>query len=126
MTSHAQAGILQPVPVAGRHLLFGLAQPAQLRSAWAAFLPLVDGDAAVVGLGLELVRALGGTVAGLREFPALAVQGSGTPIPATPAALWVWQRGADRGDLTLAGRRIAQALSPALALQQVVETFQYG
>ena len=125
MISSAQTGILQPVPAAGRHLFFGLDRPAQLPSAWAAFLPLVDGDAVVVGLGAQLVRALGKTVSGLREFPALAVQGSGVPIPATPAALWVWQRGTDRGDLTLAGRRIVQALAPAFALQQVVETFQY-
>ena len=133
MTSlNAQPGILQPVPAAGRHLLFTLAQPiqsvqpAQARAALAAFAPLADGDAVVTGLGPQLIRALGQAVPGLREFPALTVAGSSVDVPATPAALWVWLRGADRGDFVLATRRIARALAPACALERVVDTFQHG
>jgi len=123
---NAQPGILQPVPAAGRHLLFTLTQPAQARAVLAAFAPLADGDAVVAGLGPQLVRALGQTVPGLREFSALTVAGTGARVPATPAALWVWLRGADRGDFVLATRRIARALAPACALERVVDTFQYG
>ncbi|MDR2991709.1 MAG: Dyp-type peroxidase, partial [Burkholderiaceae bacterium] len=126
MTLNAQPGILQPVPAAGRHLWFTLVQPAQARAALTAFAPLVDGDAAVAGLALPLVRALGGTVPGLRAFPALAVVGSGVPIPSTPAALWVWLRGTDCGAFVHATRRIVQTLAPALTLARVVDTFDYG
>ncbi|MCL2887607.1 MAG: Dyp-type peroxidase [Betaproteobacteria bacterium] len=122
---NAQPGILQPVPAAGRHLLFTLTQPAQARAALAAFAPLVDGDTVVAGLGPQLVRALGQAVPGLREFPALTVAGSRVRVPATPTALWVWLRGADRGDFVLATRRIVQALASACALERVVDTFQY-
>jgi putative iron-dependent peroxidase len=87
---------------------------------------LVDGDAAVVGLGPQLVRVVGAAVPGLRELPALAVAGSGAQIPSTPAALWVWLRGSDCGDLVWAARRIERALAPACALERVVDTFRYG
>jgi len=125
MPHQAQPGILQPLPAAGRHLWFALAQPAQARAALAAFAPLADGGAVVAGLGPELVRALGGAVPGLRPFPALTVAGSHVPIAATPAALWVWLRGEDRGDLVHATRRIGQALAPAFVLARTLDTFQY-
>jgi putative iron-dependent peroxidase len=126
MPLDAQPGILQPVPAAGRHLWFALVQPAQARAALTAFTPLIGGDAAVVGLGLPLVQALGATMPGLREFPALTVASSDVLIPSTPAALWVWLRRADRGSFVHATRRIAQALAPALTLARVVDTFDYG
>jgi putative iron-dependent peroxidase len=126
MTFHAQPGILQPVPATGRHLFFSLLKPAGARTALAAFAPLADGDAAVVGLGSQLVQAMSRPVPGLREFPALAVAGSGVPVPATPAALWVWLRGADHGDVVLAARRIERALAPVFALDRVVDTFLHG
>jgi putative iron-dependent peroxidase len=107
-------------------LFFALTEPAQARAVLTALAPLVDGDAAALGLGSQLVCALGQTVPGLREFPALTVAGLGLPVPSTPMALWVWLRGADRGQLTLAARRIGQVLAPAFALDRVVDTFQYG
>jgi putative iron-dependent peroxidase len=127
LPASAQAGILQPPPAAGRSLMFTLAQPAQARAALAALAPLADGDAVVVGLGLPTVQALGKTVPGLRAFPALTVAGSGLPVPSTQAALWVWLRGgsADRGKFVYATRRIAQALAPAFALEQAVDTFDF-
>ena len=126
MALSAQPGILQPVPAAGRHLVFALAQPAQARAALTAFAAQADGASAVVGLGLPLLRALGQSVPGLRAFPALAVAGgAGVRIPATPAALWVWLRGADRGDFVHATRRIGRALAPAFACESVLDTFQY-
>jgi putative iron-dependent peroxidase len=126
MMLNAQPGILQPVPAAGRHLFFTLPRPAEARAALTVLAPLTDGDTAVAGLGPQLVQALGQTVPGLREFPALAVAGSGLPVPATPAALWLWLRGADHGALALAARRFEKALAPAFALERVVDTFRYG
>jgi len=126
MTLPVQPGILQPVPAAGRHLFFTLTQPTRARAALAELALLANGDAAVVGLGPQWVQALGQTVPGLREFPALTVAGSDVPVPSTPTALWVWLRGTDRGDLVLAARRIEQALAPACTLERVVDVFQYG
>ena len=127
MTLHAQPGILQAVPAVGRHLFFSLTAPAQARAALSAFAALADGDTAVAGLGPELVQALGQMVPGLRQFPALAVAGeSGGRIPSTPAALWVWLRGADHGDFVWATRRIGQALDPAFGLERLVDVFRYG
>ena len=125
MTFGAQTGILQPLPAAGRHLWFALARPAQARTALAAFAPLADGQAVVVGLGPELVQALDGAVPGLRPFPALEVAGAHVSVPATPAALWVWLRGDDRGEFVHATRRIEQALAPAFVLERTLDTFQY-
>ncbi|MCL2309264.1 MAG: Dyp-type peroxidase [Proteobacteria bacterium] len=126
MKLNAQPGILQPLPAAGRHLFFTLTHSAQTRSALTALMPLVDGDTVVAGLGAQLAQALGQTVPGLREFPALTVAGSGAPVPTTPLALWVWLRSADRGGLMWTARRIEQALAPAFVLNSVVDTFQYG
>ncbi|MDR2013583.1 MAG: Dyp-type peroxidase [Rhodanobacter sp.] len=126
MALHAQPGILQPVPAAGRHVLFALTQPAQARAVLTAFASLTDGETAVVGLGPSLIHALGHRVPGLREFPTLAISGTAVQMPTTPAALWVWLRGADRGDFVLATHHMAQALAPAFALERVVDTFQYN
>ncbi|MDR2173044.1 MAG: Dyp-type peroxidase [Burkholderiales bacterium] len=129
MTLPAQPGILQPVPIAGRHLFFTLSpliQPAQARTTLAAFAPLVDGDTAIAGLGSQLVQSLQQTVPGLREFPALTVAGSGVPIPSSQAALWVWLRGTDRGDFVQTTRRMENALAPAFTLETVTDVFRYG
>ena len=130
MALNAQPGILQPVPTAGRHLFFTLAEPESARRALTALMSWVDGGTAVVGLGPQLLRALERTVPGLREFPALTVAGdgptAGMPVPATPTALWVWLRGTARGELVLATRRIAQILTPVLTLEHVVDVFRHG
>jgi putative iron-dependent peroxidase len=129
MACGAQPGILQPVPAAGRHLSFTLqpsASERDVRAALAALAPLADGDTAVVGLGPPLPRALGRTLPGLRDFPPLSVAGTGTAVPATPTALWVWLRGPEHGEFVAATRRIARALAPAFVLDQALDTFRHG
>ncbi|MDR2155763.1 MAG: Dyp-type peroxidase [Burkholderiaceae bacterium] len=125
MTDNAQPGILQPVPVAGRHLWFRLSQPERARAALTALLAQADGAAVVVGLGLPLVQALERSVPGLRAFPALTVCGSDQRVPSTPSALWIWLRGSEPGELVHVTRRIEQALTPAFGLDSVLDTFQY-
>jgi len=126
MTTNAQPGILQPVPAAGRHLFFTLTNLAGAQAALTALAQLADGDAAVAGLGLPLVRDLGQEIPGLRDFPELLVYGMGFAVPATPSALWVWLRGDDQGDLVLATRGFEQALAPAFVLERVTGTFRHG
>lgn len=52
--------------------------------------------------------------------------GNGVSIPATPAALWCWLRGADSGELLHRGRELTAALRPAFALDSVTDAFRYG
>lgn len=124
--SHFQSGILAPVPPLARHLFFAIESVdalGQLPAVLTALLPLVDGDATVVGLGESLVHALDGKLAGLRAFPALS--GAGVDVPSTQHALWVWLRGDDRGELLHRARAIEAALAPALKLVQSTDSFRY-
>ena len=125
MALAAQPGILAPVPRVGRYLFFVLADaPRALGAALTALAPLVDGQTVVAGLGLACVSALGATVPGLREFPVLGA--THAAVPSTPAALWVWLRGDDMGDLVHWTRRIAQTVASALRLDAVVDGFRHG
>jgi putative iron-dependent peroxidase len=120
----AQPGILAPVPPQGRYLFFTLKRPSALGEALTRLAPLVDGPHAVVGIGSDVVAALGATVPGLRAFAAL--KGPRVEVPATPTALWCWLRGTDRGKLVHATRAIEKALAPALWLERAIEAFRHG
>jgi putative iron-dependent peroxidase len=120
----AQAGIEAPVPSQGRYLFFSLKQADALRQGLQQLAPLVDGLHVVAGLGPLLVEALGATVPGLREFPAL--RGPQVSVPSTPTALWCWLRGTDRGKLVHTTRALEKALAPALQLDRVIESFRHG
>ena len=125
--STPQTGILAPVPRLARHLFFQL-EPGTAQAAIHAVLQSLartaDGDATVVGLGGVLVAAMGAAIDGLRCFP--VYETAGIAIPATPAALWCWLRGYDRGELLHRTRELERALAPALRLERAVDAFQYG
>ncbi len=123
----AQTGILEPVPSQGRYLFFSLkpqVSPQLVRDSLHRLAALTDGHALVVGLGAELVQALGGAVPGLRPMPDFS--GHGVVVPSRPVAVWCWLRGAARGDLVLRARALEQALSPALQCAQVLDAFRHG
>jgi putative iron-dependent peroxidase len=46
-------------------------------------------------------------------------------VPSTPAALWLWLRGEDRGVLLHRARALEAALLPAFGLRESVDAFQY-
>ncbi len=119
-----QPGILQPLPPLSRYLVFALEPDTDVAAGLKALVELVDGDATVAGIGEAPLSAIGRSVAGLRPFPPLA--GPGVSIPSTPAALWLWLRGDDRGELLLRGRRIEQALAPAFRLVETWDGFKHG
>ena len=108
----------------GRYLSFSAGRRASLRAALRALRELADGQRLVVGLGESLVRALGRDVPGLHSFAGAV--GPGLELPATPAALWCWLRGDDRGDLVHLTRKVQAAVDGALALDQVIEAFRHG
>ncbi len=120
----AQPGVLAPVPPLARYLTFSLAPRAAPLPAILALGKIADGDECVVGFGEETLRALGVEVAGIRSFPSYA--GEGFKVPATPAALWCWLRGTDRGDLVHRGRALERALAPAFAVETTIDAFRYG
>lgn len=123
MTS-AQPGILAPIPRLARYLTFSQSPDSDARAALAALAGIVDGGEIVLGIGQSLVMHLGCDIAGLRVFPAHA--GAGFEVPSTPAALWCWIRGDDRGELLHRSREVERALAPAFTIDEVIDAFQFG
>lgn len=122
--SLSQAAILAPVPQVGRYLFFSLVATDAARDSLTRLATLADGEQVLVGLGPELVQALGVTVPGLHPFESLS--NLGVQAPSTPKALCCWLRGADRGDLVLLTRSLETALAPAFKLDQLVDAFRHG
>lgn len=124
--SNSQAGILQDPPRHSRYLSFEI-QPGisaeQIRASLTELKELVDGDTLLIGLGASLLNSLEITIEGLRNLPALS--GAGIDIPSTPAALWCWFRGNDRGKLFHASREVEACLFPVFVPMQVLDSFMY-
>ena len=119
-----QPGILAPVPRLARYLTLELVPGGDLRGALGRLAAAVDPGATVVGLGRSAVLALGRELPGLRDFPARA--GAGIEVPSTPAALWCWLRGDDRGELLHRTRAVEAAVAPALRTAAIIDAFQFG
>jgi putative iron-dependent peroxidase len=83
-----------------------------------------DGEKTVIGIGQSVVLALDRTLEGLHVFPSYS--GAGFDVPSTPAALWCWLRGDDRGELVHRTRLISRTVSSAFRLDKVIDAFQYG
>lgn len=121
--SQVQKGILAPVPKQARYLSFTLGPEKHPAGSLRNLCKLADGDKTVVGLGQSLVRALGREVPGLDVFP--GYPGAGFDVPSTPAALWCWLRGEDRGELVHRARVIVRGVAPALRVQHTIDGFRY-
>ncbi|MBI6896553.1 Dyp-type peroxidase [Pseudomonas putida] len=116
-----QPGLLAtPVPAHARHLFFALDSLEALPAVLDQLLPQVDGQRLILGVGAPLAKALGREVPGLRSFPQLDAV---VENPATQHALWLWLRGAERGELFLRAQALQQALAPALRLVDSVDGF---
>ena len=118
-----QPGILAPLPPLAVYLSFDLAPGGDARAALARLAERVDGERVVAGVGLSTVQALGARIDGLRPFPVLCAPG--IDVPATPAALWLWLRGDDRGELLHLARALDAALAPAFVRREAIDAFQY-
>ncbi|MGD9171335.1 MAG: Dyp-type peroxidase [Candidatus Thiodiazotropha sp.] len=118
-----QPGILAEVPQLARYMFFSLTPGANPRESLYTLSNSVNGESAVAGFGLPLIKALEKNIPGLRSFPTHT--GPGFSVPSTPAALWVWLRGDDRGDLLHQSRHIEQILAETFNLDKVIDAFQY-
>jgi len=121
---NAQPGILAPIPRHARYLTFGLKQGVRPQAALRALAAIADGESCVVGLGAVLLFALQKRIEGLRPFP--HHKSEGVDVPSTPAALWCWLRGEDRGEIVLHAREIEKILAPAFETTGVIDAFKYG
>jgi putative iron-dependent peroxidase len=124
--NNCQPAILDSVPVLGRYVFFSMNTPVagDLRQGLERLANLVDGRQVLVGVGPQLVQALGTQLPGLHDFVALT--GPGVAVPSTPAALCCWLRGQDQGVLVQLTRQLQNALAPQLQLAQVVDAFRHG
>ena len=120
----AQPGILAPIPPHARYLTFALKSGARPQSELRSLAAAADGKACVVGIGALLAFALQKEIEGLRPFP--HYQSEGVQVPSTPAALWCWLRGEDRGAIVLRARAIEKMLAPAFEVAGSIDAFKYG
>jgi putative iron-dependent peroxidase len=118
-----QTGILDDVPSHAHYLSFSLIAGQRADTTLLALNDLVDGDRTVLGLGLSLIHALGGEIQGMKKFPVYS--GPGFDVPSTPAALWLWLRGDDAGEIYLRSLKLQQLLAPAFRLDSSVNAFRY-
>jgi len=120
---NTQAGILTENSSLARYLSFSIESEADIAAALSALADNINNDDTVIGLGQSLVNVLGKTISGLTSLPVQV--GSGIDVPSTPAAVWCWLRGDDRGELFHRSRQIEQWLSPGFALNDVIDSFVY-
>lgn len=118
-----QPGILNEIPSQARYLTFALKERKYLQSSLQAVRDLVDGDNTVMGIGRSLVTALDREIRELADFPHYV--NARVDIPSTPAALWFWLRGDDRGEILHRSRRIEHCLVQAFHMNTPVDAFKY-
>lgn len=119
----AQPGILAPLPRLARYLSFSQLPETDPRPALAALAQIADGEEIVVGIGYSLALSAGSDIAGLRMFPCHS--GPGFDVPSTPAALWCWIRGEDRGDIMHRSRQVQRVVAEGFEIDEVIDAFQH-
>lgn len=123
LSTLAQAGILAPIPAHARYLTCQLRVGADPRTVLRRLASQADGLDTVVGLGASLVRELNAQVPGLKSFR--GIEGARIKLPATPADLWLWLRGEDRGELLIRSRHLETLLAPAFDVQAITDAFNH-
>jgi putative iron-dependent peroxidase len=119
-----QPDILAPVPPCGLSLIFRMALESDPRPVLIRLREGFDASWGVVGLGDPLVRTIGAALPGLRPFPALS--GPGCAVPSTQAALWIFLRGEERGELFDRSESVKALLGDAFVLEEGTDVFVYA
>lgn len=118
-----QPGILNENTPLARYLSFSIYSKADVKDALKELTDFINIENTVIGLGYSLVDALGQSITGLSIMPARSADG--VEIPSTPAALWCWLKGNDRGELFHRSLEIEKLLAPAFVINDVIDSFQY-
>ncbi|MCB1674554.1 MAG: Dyp-type peroxidase, partial [Pseudomonadales bacterium] len=116
-----QRGILANIPPVGRYLTFQQYDPSQVKACLQQLCAMVDGEQVVLGLGKSLLLQLDLAHPHLPNFPAYT--SAGINIPSTPADLWLWVRGSERGELLLLSQQLIKTLEAAFDCTQIVDAF---
>lgn len=119
----SQAAILAPLTPQARFLTFSLRSDEALSATLKSLAENLDLENTVVGIGQSVASALDKHIPGLKTFS--AISSGGLDIPSTPAALWCWLKGDDRGELFHQSRKIEALLYPGFELDNVVDSFMY-
>jgi len=116
-----QRGILANVPSVARYLTFQQYDASQIQTCLKKLCAIADGEKIVLGLGKSLLLQLDLAHPHLPNFPAYT--SAGINIPSTPADLWLWLRGAERGELLLLSQQIIDTLQAAFDCTAIVDAF---
>ena len=101
---HTQAGILAEETRLARYLTFSIDSEDEIETALQILANNIENETTVIGIGESVVNLLGKHIPGLHTLQAQTSYG--IEIPSTPAALWCWLRGNDRGELFHRSREI--------------------
>lgn len=118
-----QPGILAEETKIARYLEFSIDSESDIKLALQTLASKNISADMVIGIGQSLAEVLGKEVSGLSTMPAQT--GGGVDIPSTPAALWCWLRGNDRGEIFHRSRQIQDMLAPGFAITNIIDSFQY-
>ncbi len=119
----AQQGILDDVPTQARYLTFSVMHDVEPADLLTAIKDCYAAGATVIGLGDSLIGYCGKQIDGLTTFPSYSH--GGVDVPATPAALWVWLRGSDQGELLHLSRAITHRLEGLMEPENCVDAFRF-
>ena len=124
--SIVQNGIFDDVPKHARFLFLNLrheAKAEEVRGSLTALCSQVDGVSVVLGLGDATLNALNVEHLESLHFPSYDTRG--VQVPSTPAALWLWLRGDDLGEMTLKAQALLSVLKPVYELADHIDAFKY-
>jgi len=121
--TNAQVGILEDIPNHARYMTFSLLPKSNPHDSLKAIKAIADGKKIIAGLGTPLLNRLDKKIDGMRDFTPHS--GPGFFVPATSAALWIWIRGDDRGELFHWSQQIEQSLGQYFHLDAIIDAFQY-
>jgi putative iron-dependent peroxidase len=124
--SIVQTGIFEDIPAHGRFLFFQIRHDVSnddVKECLQSLSSEVDGLSVVLGLGDATLNALNARNLESLHFPTYDTRG--VQVPSTPAALWLWLRGDDMGEMTLTGQRLLTTLKPVYELDECIDAFKY-
>jgi putative iron-dependent peroxidase len=119
-----QSSILKPTPENGRSISYAARFESDPKAALTRLAHGFDPSWGVVAIGEPLALALDKAIPGLRTFPALA-SGAGA-VPSNQHALWVFLRGASRGDVFDLSRKVGALIEDSFEIVDAVDTFTYA